>query len=286
MPFMDKKYRCTPFAPQDSRHRQVVANIWNKACGPNLAFTPEFDRFNTLVVSGVEQHGQMVFYADQPVGFALASYEMGNPSPLLSSLMNHGWIDAISVLPDHARKGIGSDLFNWAQTWLVSKGCKLIHLGGSIRPFAPGLPVELGIQDFFLKLGFKDNGTVWDVTHDLQGYQPGQYSRLDCVRPLQPEQTEAMGDFLLKEFPDRWLFEFEEAVRKGDRLTDYRTLWVETEINGMVNLTFEDSPRPLARYYMARLSRPWGQLGTVGASHRLRGMGYGALMMDSSLSRL
>jgi GNAT superfamily N-acetyltransferase len=200
--------------------------------------------------------------------------------------MNQGWIDAIAVNPDHSRKGIGSELVNWAQTWLVSRGCKLIHLGGSVRPFVPGLPVKLDVQNFFFKLGFADSGTVWDVAHDLENYQPGQDSRLDHVKPLMPGEIGAMRDFLRKEFPDRWCFEFEEAVRSGDRLSDYQALWVDGEINGMVNLTFEDSPRPLERYYMADLPRPWGQLGTVGVSSRLRGMGFGALMMDSGLSRL
>jgi predicted N-acetyltransferase YhbS len=169
---------------------------------------------------------------------------------------------------------------------LVSKGCKLIHLGGSMHPFAPGLPVELAAHNIFIKSGFKQTGTTWDVAQDLKDYQPAVNPGLGQVRPLQPDQVEAMRLFLRHEFPDRWMFEFEESLRMGEGLTDFQVLWIDHAIQGMVNLTFENSHRPLDRFYMAGLPRPWGQLGTVGVSHALRGQGFGALIMDSGLRRL
>ena len=286
MPILNKAYRNIPFDPHGSRHWQAAADVWNGACGAGLAISPAFVCYNTRPVTGVEQQGLLVYHAETPVGFALASYELGNPTPLLSSLMNQGWIDAIAVLPGYARQGIGGDLVAWAQTWLVSKGCKLIHLGGSMRPFAPGLPIELSTQAFFLKLGFADRGPAWDVSQDLAGYQPRSDPRLGQVQPLSLGQIEVMRDFLRREFPDRWSFEFEEAVRAGDRLSDYQALWVGDRVEGMLNLTFEDSSRPLERYYMAGLPTPWGQLGTVAVSAGLRGQGYGALLMVSGLTRL
>ncbi len=283
---MDPHYRLTNFFPANQQTCEIAAQVWNPACGQKLSITPAFVHYNTQPVSGVKQDGQIVYHNQEPVAFILVSYEVGSPSPSMSGLLHTGWLDAMAVHPEHQRKGIGSELVSWAQNWLVSRGCKVIHLGGSLRPFTPGLPVELSNLGFFLKRGFKDRGFAWDLSHDLGNYQPIRDDRVGLTCPLRPDQEELFRRFLKREFPERWLFEFEESVRTGERLTDYQVLWAGGEINGMVILTFEDSPRPLDRYYLHGLPRPWGQLGTVGVSKSLRGQGYGALILDSGLRRL
>jgi len=286
---LDPHYRFEDFFPAGDEACEAAALVWNQACGPKLSITSAFVHYNTRPISGIQPHGQIVYHGEDPVGFILASYEVdnpANPAPSMSGSLHTGWFDAMAVHPKYQGRGIGSELVNWAQGWLVSKGCKIIHLGGSLRPFMPGLPAELGSLDFFMKRGFKDRGFAWDLCHDLQNYQPRQDGRLELTRPLEPEQEELFRRFLKREFPDRWLFEFEESARTGERLTDYQVLWVGGEMNGMVILTFEDSMRPLDRYYMHGLPRPWGQLGTVGVSKSLRGQGYGAVIMDSGLRRL
>ena len=57
-------------------------------------------------------------------------------------------------------------------------------------------------------------------------------------------------------------------------------------MDGCCLLTFEDSVRPIERFYPYRLPRPWGQAGSIGISAGCRGRGYGALLLDGALRRL
>ncbi len=77
-----------------------------------------------------------------------------------------------------------------------------------------------------------------------------------------------------------------ELLKAGGRVEDYVLLWSERGVDGCLLVTFEDSLRPLDRFYPHRLPRPWGQLGSVGISADCRGKGYGAVMMDGALRYL
>jgi GNAT superfamily N-acetyltransferase len=92
--------------------------------------------------------------------------------------------------------------------------------------------------------------------------------------------------FLESEFPGRWRYEFEEFCRNGERISDYTLLWSDQGIEGFCLLTFEDSIRPLDRFFPWTLPQPWCQLGTVGVSSKRRGQGLGAVLMDGGLRRL
>lgn len=106
------------------------------------------------------------------------------------------------------------------------------------------------------------------------------------VRPAQPGQEEALLAFLRREFPDRWRFEYEEHLRVGGRISDYMLLWTDAGVRGFCQLTFEDSPKPIERFFPYRLPRPWGNLRPIGVSAADRGRGYGAAVLDAGLRRL
>ena len=93
-------------------------------------------------------------------------------------------------------------------------------------------------------------------------------------------------DFLRREFPGRWRYEFEEFLLGDERLSDYMILWTEQGVDGFCLLTFEDSVRPLDRFFPWALNRPWGQLGSIGVSEHRRGLGLGAVLLDAGLRRL
>jgi predicted N-acetyltransferase YhbS len=106
------------------------------------------------------------------------------------------------------------------------------------------------------------------------------------VRPGQPGEEEALLTFLRREFPGRWRYDCEEALRNGQRFSDYMLLWTERGVDACCVLTFADSMRPIERFYPYQLPRPWGQLGTVGVSVDRRGRGYGLAVVDAGLRRL
>ncbi len=275
-----------PFEPSDC---DPAAAIWTAACGPDLALSPSFVEYNIRLAAGAVQAGRVALQGSQPTGFVLASALPASPHV---SPPQFGWIDAVAVSPAFQRQGIGSALLAWAEGWLAGQGCVYARLGGSLRPFAPGLPVELNSSQFFDKRGYHDRagGTVsWDVAHDLGEYQiPNTKYQMSNseIRAARPGQEEAIVDFFERSFPGRWQFEFLEFLREGGRMSDYVLLWTERGVDGFARLTFEDSERPLERLYMHRLPRPWGQLGPIGVSDNCRGKGYGGALLDAGLRRL
>jgi GNAT superfamily N-acetyltransferase len=274
------------FDRTNADHRRGLAEIWNAACGASLAFSPQFASYNTQPSTGGAQAGRIAMLDGQPVGFVLTSMLKGEPRVMSPE---RGWIDAMAVTPAAQRQQIGLALLRWAEDWLVGQGCRAWVVGTSLRPFVPGVPVELDSLAFFRHHGYIENNTVWDMAANLATYTPPATVRAidGVVRPARPGDEQALLDFLRREFPGRWRYECEEFLRDpSKRFSDYMLLWTERGVDGFCRLTFEDSGQPIERFYPYQLPRPWGQLGSVGVSEDRRGRGYGAALLDAGLRRL
>lgn len=272
------------FNRQQASHLRTLTELWNTACGDNLAISTRFVEFNTQPVTAGHQSGRIAQVNGQPIGFVLAS-SLADASVNAPQV---GWVDALAVTPAAQRQGYGTLLLQWAEEWLATQGCQRATLGCSQRPFVPGLPVELATQGFFETHGWLRTNTVWDMAANLAHYSvPSTVREIDgIVRPGQPGDEAALLEFLRREFPGRWRFEFEEFLRNQPRIADYMLLWTERGVDGFCQLTFSDSSRPLDRFFPYQLPRPWGQLGSVGVSADKRGQGYGAAVVDAGLRRL
>lgn len=283
---IETKIRCIALNPQNPAHLSAAVRIWNDACGSDLAITPRFVEYNTRPPTGAIQAGQMATIDNQPVGFILATALPHDPQ---TSPPQVGWIDALAVLGNQQKRGVGTELLTWAEEWLRAQGCTRFRLGGSLHPFVPGYPVELGNDNFFLKRGYVEragNAHVWDVARDLSDYTHTAHSITATIRPARPSDETTLADFFAREFPGRWRYEFQEFLRERGRISDYVLLCPERGIDGFARLTFEDSERPLDRFYLHRLPRPWGQLGPIGISKDARGKGYGGALLDAGLRYL
>ena len=260
----------------DSPH---LAEIWNAACGANLAINTRFVDYNLRHTPGVIQTGQVAVDNDQAIGFVLASIDLDHPQ-------RPAWIDAMAVRPAWQQQGVGSALLAWAEATLIDRGARHIRLGGSMRPFSPGLPIELGTRAFFEKRGYSGDHRDWDVARRLIDYQPLPIAVEAELRPGQPGDEAALRTFFQREFPGRWHFEFETFLREGGRLSDYMLLITTRDVDGFCRMTFEDSERPLERFFMHRLPRPWGQAGPLGVSRDTRGKNYGLAVVDAALRHM
>ncbi len=279
-----------PLDPAKPAHLSAVVSIWNAACGRDLAITPRLAAYNLQPAMAEIQAGCIAVDRVTAVGFALCSALPGDP---VASPTEIGWMDALAVLPQTRGRGIGSRLLVWAEDWLRERRCTRVRLGGSLRPFVAGYPVELGNAGFFRRRGFEARAggeSVWDVARDLDEYELETFRRNDSrapvIRPAQNGDAKALLEFLHREFPGRWRFKFESYLRDGGRLSDWMVLLTERGVDGFARLTFEDSLQPMERFYPQRLARPWGQLGPVGVSEDRRGRGYGSALLDASLRHL
>lgn len=274
------------FQAVDPAHSDALATLWNDALPTDLHISSRFVRYNISGVTGGIQAGQIALVDGAIAGIILASTIRENP---LVNPRHIGWIDAIVVHPAHQRQGIGRQLISWAERWLMDQECQQIQVGANQRLFLPGVPTALERVGFFHQLGYGGDRLVWDLAANLAGYQtPATVREIPgAVRPAQPGDEAAFHTFLAREFPGRWHFEFQEYCRTPDyRFTDYMLLWTERGVDGFCRLTFEDSQRPIERYYPYSLPRPWGQLGLVGVSADRRGQGFGAAVVDAGLRRL
>ncbi|HEX9118817.1 MAG TPA: GNAT family N-acetyltransferase [Anaerolineae bacterium] len=274
------------FDPADFIHIASVVEIWNTSCPAELAITPKAVGFNTAAVTGSVQAGRLAVVDGRPAGFALVRAMPGAPEAQRPDLGN---IELIAVKPEHRRRGIGHALLAWAESWLAVQGCRRFRLGAGLRPFAPGLPGRLASEGFFRAAAFDNSGKLeWDMAHDLADYRsPEMRMAPVCeVRPARPGEEDALLAFFRREYPGRWQFEYEEALRNGSRISDYTVLVTAGGIDGFAHMTLEDSYWPLDRVFPWRLPRPWAQLGPLGVSAGLRGQGYGGSLVDGALRNL
>lgn len=275
-----------PIVRDDPTHHAAIAAIWNAACGPELSVTPAFIAYNTRPTTGIQQVGQLAWLDNTPAGFVLADAPL-TPDPAIP-----GWIAAIAVQPAYQQQGLGSALLAWAETWLRAQGVHEIRLGGSLRPFTPGLPLELDALAlrFFQHRGYVEEALEWDIARDLADYpDPPLPSDAPIMRPVETAaEQQALFAFLAREFPGRWHFECEEFFREGGRPSDWLLLWPPDadQPAGFCQITLEDSLRPIERFYPQRLPRPWGQFGPLGVAASARGKGYGAAVVDGAARHL
>lgn len=285
-------HQLIPFDPTNPTHIRALVEIWNHACGPALAISERSAAFNLRTGCGVTRAGWLAVADGWAQGVVLASFVDGYPRVAGPA---DGWIDLLAVAPAAQRHGMGSALMAGAERWLAEQGRSHITVGGGVRPFGPGVPVELNTTPFFVRHGYTelDAGGEPQITHDmaadLSHYRPPADLRQlpAAARPAQRGQEKHLLAFLEAEYPGRWLYEAEQFLREdGGRVSDYMLLWTEAGVQGACLLTFPDSVRPLERYYPYSLPKPWGQVGSIGVSAALRGQGYGSLLLDASLRRL
>ncbi len=273
-----------PFEHRDE-HFDWCAEIWNAAAGEKLSVRPTFVAYNTQPMPGLAQEGRLALVDGQPAGVVLASAVIQE-----GPFRGQAWVDVLAVTPQFQGRGLGSALLAWAEDWLAGEGVTAVRLGGSLNPFAAGLPVELNTQDFFLSRGYEAAAQPfeWDVARSLKDYQPVYPDPLPGadLRPLQPGQEEELITFLKREFPGRWQYEVENFFRIGGRAADFMVLRTEIGVDGFCWMTLDDSARPLDRFYMHDLPKPWGQLGPLGVGKGCRGKGYGGALIDAAARHL
>lgn len=277
-----------PLQPAEQAEQRALVTLWNESAPPDLPISTKLVNYCLTSSSQIAVFGEWAVVQGQRVGVAVASAL--SPANTIGNVATKvGWIEILAVHPDYQRQGVGTTLLQHMEHWLAEQGCRSIAIGGSLRPFFPGVPVALNTVAFFQRFDFTVQQSVWDVAMNLATYTPPEIVRPieGLVRPAQEIDHSYLDEFLQREFPGRWHQGFQQMMASAPmRLADYMVLWTERGIDGFCRLTFADSPRPIEQFYPYQLPRPWGQLGPIGVSADRRGMGFGAAVLDAGLRRL
>ena len=259
-------------------------DLWNEALGPTMPISSPFVQYNLQPSTGVVRRLFVAEADGRMVGAALATALHGEP---LVTEHGEGWVDALVVAPAVQRRGLGRRLLDEAERWLAAQDCRSVQIGGGLRPFAPGAPQASGVADFFTCSGYTAFEVVWDMAANLAAYTPPALREAPCtVAPATARHADDLLAFLRREFPGRWRYEAEMLLAGNGRLADFMLLWTARGVDGCCLLTFPDSHHPIERFYPYQLPKPWGQLGSIGASADCRGQGFGAALLDAGLRRL
>ena len=259
----------------------AIEQIWNASVPPSVAITGDFIAYNLAQNPIFDAEGVFVSIGERRIGLAILT------SGVIAGEKENAWLELLCVLPDYQGTGVGKTLYRWIEDEANRRGAKHLRIGGGYRPFFAGIPDDLPAREFFAPFGYTDPSPrqEWDLVRDLASYQP-MYPIQDpnaTVRQLLPGDEPRLVEFINRAFPGRWALEVEDFLRIGGRISDFVGLQVGDLIEGFTWMTFADSVRPLNRYYMYYLPKPWGQIGPLGISKSVRGRGYSLPMIEKAI---
>ncbi len=275
-----------PFEPGMSAG---VISLWNTCIGASYPMTERLFRQQVLDDPFAQPQGNLVALdGARAVGWLLCRYLHTVPSSL-NSYRGRASIGVLCVDPDHRRRGIGSQLFELGERFLVSQGAadiSLVHYPGHLTP---GIPFEApDLKRFFAQRGFEDWTESCDlrrqlsdcpVAGDAEAEWPGPGGTA-ILRPAREGEEAAITAFVGQEFPGGWEYEatrfFDAGGEPGDILIAERA----GTILGFCR-TYTPESRHLggSTHWFPLLTGRWGGLGPIGiaAAHRGRGMGLALL---------
>lgn len=196
-------------------------------------------------------------------------------------------LDALLVRPEERRRGVGKSLLDSFRAE-VEPGREW-RFGGGEHHFVPGLPGSLSqFHPFFAKHGLVADWRAHDLLWTSQC--PGAASWNDSVyRLVEPSQVDELAG-LLQHFGVRW--QVDTAVRCRDlregRCEEIMGAFREERLVGFCHIWSPRSRRlgPSTFWLPRDGSREWGGIGPLGVHPEMRGHGYGAGVVESSMAYL
>lgn len=271
----------TAFAPRDLQ--SVMALL--RTCLPlepitvesftrRVLLDPNFDPTGALVLRGTE---------GDAIGFVLAMAIDGNKSRP-SSEGGRGWITLFAVSPGARRQGLGSRLFEAAESYLAGRGCTSVW----IAPYGPGYWIP-GVDEaaypeavsWLPRRGYAvvTRPLAMEVALGADWSAPAKaaaaFARLSRqgidLLAFAPEHTLPILEFLRKEFTGDWVTTARETMR--DILAGHRScnsIWSAMRGGECIAFAQFDGER----------------FGPIGVADGERGRGIGTSVMYAVLSAM
>ena len=194
------------------------------------------------------------------------------------------WISIIAVEKTERHKGYGRLLVTRALDELKNVGVKQVNIGQEFNNFFSGIPNpnEENIG-FFTGLGFTVNeGSHYDLeslltdNDKLSEFDTSPFTAKFEVKTYNNDYDKLM-DFLNKEFPGRWAYEADTAIKAKKDSSEIILLWGKPlkTVRGFCMLTsYKDENGKKTGY---------GGLGPIGIAAEVRGRQVGNYLLRESL---
>ena len=230
-----------------------------------------------LMAQYLQHPGASVWIADEAWKGALwtRSSELGNT------------LDAILVLPEARRQGVGSALLEAFRAWLPI-GVPW-RFGGGAHHFVPGLPEALSQADgFFQKHDLIADWWAHDLLWKRASGGPTDWDT-KVYRLLNSSDSESLLE-LLGSFGKRW--QVDTAVRcqilSEASNEEVMGAFHNSRLVGFCHIWSERSRRlgPSTFWLPRNAQSIWGGIGPLGVHPEVRGDGYGAGVVEASMAYL
>ena len=195
-----------------------------------------------------------------------------------------GWISIIAVAKDERRKGYGRLLAIRALEELKKAGVRQAIIGQEFNNFFSGIPNPNDENvGFFTSLGFIVNeGSHYDLesfvknNEKLENFDVSPFISEFEVKTYNNDYDKLMY-FLNKEFPGRWAYEVDTAIKANKDFSEIVLLWNKNEntVSGFCMLSsYKDDMGEKTGY---------GGLGPIGIAEAVRGKQLGNFLLRESL---
>ena len=194
------------------------------------------------------------------------------------------WLSIIAVEKNERHKGYGRLLVTRALDELKNVGVKQVSIGQEFHNFFSGIPNpnEENIG-FFTGLGFSvSEGSHYDLESLLtDNDKPAKFDTSPFTDEFEVKtyhnDYDKLMDFLNKEFPGRWAYEADTAIKAKKDPSEIVLLWSKTQktVIGFCMLTsYKDENGKKTGY---------GGLGPIGIAKEVRGRQVGNYLLRESL---
>ncbi len=201
-----------------------------------------------------------------------------------------GWIQVLLVDHAYRRHGIGSRLFEHAETVLKAAGIKEMIFGADPWHYFPGVPSQYNHSaDWVEQKGFKHIVTAHDFLCEYTGSEAMTIPDMEGVvfRLLDESEKDEFLDFMHRCFPGRWEYEAMMYFEKGGTGREFVILKKNGRMIGFCRINDADSPFIAQNVYWAPLFEDsLGGLGPLGIDEKERKQGYGLAIVQAGIAHL
>lgn len=267
----------------DSKYTDQIIDLWNLTLSVDQINKQRFINAILLDDNFSPNVCRIALDGEKVVGFIWSVFRKV-PYGDRGTEPDRGWIVLLFVHPEYRRSGIGSQLVRETESIFDSRGIKTITVAAySPNYLFPGVDKDnypTGIK-FFESIGYESGGSAVSMHRDLFTFKyPDDYLEYKkqlkdegfSLVPYQLDDSEALVNFLKKNFPGGWGRNIRNAIINGvaeDTVLIMRN--AENDIVGYCQRAIDGNP---------------GRFGPFGVREDLRGKRLGMLLFNEMMSEM